>query len=343
MEESRVPSRLRRFISIIERWGCQTSDSERYELGVRAEADPEALKELESLVRDWTEEDGKTFEDWLDRENPWSTEAAKFYFTFMLIDEIGLRVDTGRPRDPVDDYIKELQDFGSVRKDNVRAIAARMLPSKGAAARRAIPELRQALEDPFGPVRVWAHCALALIEGDVESHRQALETFGARSSSDAEAASEAKYALEELAKPQHVRDLGYLVGACIANQCDRIRELVEVVADVDALDKHGARAIQLAVGNGHLDATRLLLEAGAVATGADKNGATLLHCAAMWRNNGDMIRLLAEHGADVNAQDLDGRTSLDWALQGGRSENVAALEAIGARRGARRWWRRRQP
>jgi len=56
-----------------------------------------------------------------------------------------------------------------------------------------------------------------------------------------------------------------------------------------------------------------LLKAGAKATYTDRNGATLLHIAAMF-NRQDMVTLLVKLGADVNAKNQQKETPIDLAL-----------------------------
>jgi ankyrin repeat protein len=86
-------------------------------------------------------------------------------------------------------------------------------------------------------------------------------------------------------------------------------------------------AFGLAVINGHLDAVRLALDAGADVNAAlpVHGHATALHQAA-GDDNVPMIELLLARGARTDVADaLWGGTPLDWADYGNRAEAVAAL------------------
>jgi hypothetical protein len=89
-----------------------------------------------------------------------------------------------------------------------------------------------------------------------------------------------------------------------------------------------------------IETIRLLLAAGADANGADTQGRTALHGAAMWGLT-DVVRVLHASGARINAMDKRGLTPLDTAmgLAGGfgfdgrsgvvREETAAAIRELG--------------
>lgn len=100
-------------------------------------------------------------------------ESAKLYWLFGFMNEAGLRLS---PEDwnTVDRHIESLSKFGSFRLASERAHAARFLSEFGEKARPAIPFLRRALVDEDLRVRVWAHFALAMIDGNRPEHEQAI-------------------------------------------------------------------------------------------------------------------------------------------------------------------------
>ena len=99
---------------------------------------------------------------------------------------------------------------------------------------------------------------------------------------------------------------------------------------VDILDEEGFSKLHRAAIGGHLDDARKLLEAG-----ADVNvrqgtffGTPLQYAASS--GHADMIKLLIEYEAKLEAADSHGRTPLMWAATNGRSDAARALLVAGA-------------
>jgi ankyrin repeat protein len=126
-----------------------------------------------------------------------------------------------------------------------------------------------------------------------------------------------------------------LLRAARAADLEAIERLVAVKALVDLPQRDGITPLMAAVGAGagsvdtrgkfrtELDAvatTEALVAAGAGIDARDARGRTALHHAAAIGYT-QVVVLLAEHGADLTAQDVDGMTPLDAAngkLRGGR-------------------------
>ncbi|KAI9774707.1 MAG: hypothetical protein M1839_001668 [Geoglossum umbratile] len=80
---------------------------------------------------------------------------------------------------------------------------------------------------------------------------------------------------------------------------------------------------------GHIEVVRLLVENGAEVNAGDEGGRTALHWAV--RNGREaVVKLLVEKGAEVNAKDRDGRAALHWAVWNGHEAVVKLLIEEGA-------------
>ncbi|KAK3260307.1 hypothetical protein CYMTET_30727, partial [Cymbomonas tetramitiformis] len=108
---------------------------------------------------------------------------------------------------------------------------------------------------------------------------------------------------------------------------EMLRKLVEKGAEVDAEDGEGRTALTVALAFGQECAARALLEAGAgVNAGTNERP---LHAAAE-KGTVEMVRELAGKGAEVDAEDGEGRTALTVALAFGQEAAARALLEAGA-------------
>ena len=81
--------------------------------------------------------------------------------------------------------------------------------------------------------------------------------------------------------------------------------------------------------NGHVEAVRFLLAAGADIDGRNWHGRTALIGAAT-NGKAGVVRVLLNKGSDVNAVDKKGRSAIFYALLGGHTGIVSMLEEAGA-------------
>jgi ankyrin repeat protein len=104
------------------------------------------------------------------------------------------------------------------------------------------------------------------------------------------------------------------------------RELLAAGADVNARSENSLSVLPIhsAVAGGHDDVVAVLVDAGADVNARQPQGWTPLHGAAMTGSLASVERLLAA-GADPAARNDDGTTALDLARAGGHDAIVARL------------------
>jgi uncharacterized protein len=112
--------------------------------------------------------------------------------------------------------------------------------------------------------------------------------------------------------------------------------------DPNVYSADGFTPLHFAVMGGHVDAARSLLEAGADPNAMSRHRFVKvrpLHTACALEvsvENPDVVRLLVEHGADVDGRNAEGgATPLHNAAQSGSVELVRALLELGADRDAK--------
>jgi ankyrin repeat protein len=89
--------------------------------------------------------------------------------------------------------------------------------------------------------------------------------------------------------------------------------LIDAKADVNAQNIYGRTPLMNSVEN--LEVAKLLIENGADLAKRDEKGSTALHMACE-EGEVDVVQLLIDAKADVNAQNNDGRTPLMWVKEG---------------------------
>ena len=98
--------------------------------------------------------------------------------------------------------------------------------------------------------------------------------------------------------------------------------LVDSGADTHAVARFGANAVEVAVGSQRIETLEYLLEKGVSPNVGNRiRGGNALHNAAR-RGSPMMIRVLIQHGAEVNAADFWGRTPLDYTRDYPRTDQT---------------------
>jgi hypothetical protein len=155
---------------------------------------------------------------------------------------------------------------------------------------------------------------------------------------------------------------GKLIGAAKSGDVTLVYNLLKKGADANALDGDGWTALEWGVWHGQLDMVKVLLDGRADTNARTHNGRTILMIAAArdhqirpwyqefsrmlqkiiflnpWgprypsgREDPQIVKLLLEKGADVNAKDKDGWTALKRAQKRGAVEIVELLKTHSAK------------
>lgn len=106
-------------------------------------------------------------------------------------------------------------------------------------------------------------------------------------------------------------------GVGVVVKAEVMRTLVELGADALAADRQGLCPLHAAAAAGHVEALRVLCEVGGGVHHADVKGATALHHATEQGEVG-AVRMLISLGADVQAPDSQGDTALHVAASKGQ-------------------------
>lgn len=120
-----------------------------------------------------------------------------------------------------------------------------------------------------------------------------------------------------------------LADAAEAMDRQRVRELIESAADVNAAQSDGMTALHWAALRDDIESARLLLKAGADVGAANRYGVTALTLACI-NGNASLVTVLLDAGADPNTVVPGGETALMTAARTGRVGPVKALLARGA-------------
>ena len=119
---------------------------------------------------------------------------------------------------------------------------------------------------------------------------------------------------------------GELHEAAKTNDTDRIRKLISQGAPINSKDETDRSALYCAAQGGHIPALKLLVDHGADvnAVSVDDDSMTPL-IVAIYRGHYDVVKFLVEHGANTDAKDKDGLTATSWAMKQGELKIVQLL------------------
>ena len=120
-----------------------------------------------------------------------------------------------------------------------------------------------------------------------------------------------------------VKDESPLMLAAIKGQLEICRQLIARNADVN---KPGWTALHYAASGGKADVVQLLLDHYAYIDAESPNGSTPLMMAAMYGTT-DTVKVLLAAGADPALKNSQGLSALDFAKRAGRQDAVALIAA----------------
>lgn len=125
-------------------------------------------------------------------------------------------------------------------------------------------------------------------------------------------------------EPRNAQDESPLMLACLKGQLDVAMLLISKGADVN---KPGWAPLHYASTHGHLDVMRLLLEHHAYIDASSPNGTTPLMMAAHY-GTPSAVKLLLEAGADPMIRNDLGLTAVDFAFRAERKESAEIISAF---------------
>ena len=125
------------------------------------------------------------------------------------------------------------------------------------------------------------------------------------------------------AETRNEADESPLMMAALKGQLDMARQLIAKGGDVN---KPGWAPLHYAATGGHLEMMRLLLEEHAFIDAQSPNGTTPLMMAASY-GTPDAVKLLIEAGADLNMRNQQGMTALDFARRAERPDSVELIDS----------------
>jgi ankyrin repeat protein len=122
-----------------------------------------------------------------------------------------------------------------------------------------------------------------------------------------------------------------LTRAAELGHLEAVRLLLDAGADPGRADGDGATALMLAAGEGQLEVLRLLLVRGAAVDAAQPDGGWTAFHYACYNNQPECVEELARVGCDIRIKDSNGFTGRELVEAKGHGEVVVRLRAVAAK------------
>ncbi len=123
----------------------------------------------------------------------------------------------------------------------------------------------------------------------------------------------------------------WVVNAAASGEIRLLDYLLAAGADPDVQVSSGQSALGAAAAAGQIATARALIARGAHVDSRTRLTFDTPLTEAAQMNQLDMVRLLLDRGADIEARDVMGRTALDWARENANADMVQLLQARSAR------------
>lgn len=122
----------------------------------------------------------------------------------------------------------------------------------------------------------------------------------------------------------------WMIDAAASGELRLLGYLLATGADPDVRTSGGQSALGAAAAAGQTATARLLIARGAHVESRTSLTLDTPLTEAAQMNQLDMVRLLLDHGADVTARDIMGRTALDWARENSDADMVQLIQSRSA-------------
>ena len=111
-----------------------------------------------------------------------------------------------------------------------------------------------------------------------------------------------------------------------AGNTESVRQFIRDRVDINAINRHGHRALMLAAHQGHIATVEALIESGADIDATHTVSGNTALIGAAFQGEKAMVELLIRLGADKLKTNLQGKTAYDIAVQAGRTEIAELLK-----------------